>query len=299
MLRAALMVRILVVMLALLLAACQPLPHPFAKNLPPPDAPILALTDNAGVTVAPVTGVPPAAQAALAEAMAEALQESEILATTQGRNRGSYSLVGAAAPVTGSTVTIDWRLLDPAGQPVGEVAGSAQVAPDALDRGDQAALKRVAAAAAPALAKLMQGDAPQPAPAAAASDAPETDLHHVAVRPVTGAPGDGREALTRAMAQALARAQVAVLPGDGGGKALAVVGTVTMAPPQGGQQKVKITWTLVEPDGKQLGVVKQENAIPAGSLDRQWGDVAFAVAEAAAPGILALIAKAEQVRMGS
>jgi hypothetical protein len=55
----------------------------------------------------------------------------------------------------------------------------------------------------------------------------------------------------------------------------------------------------MDPGGKQLGVVKQENAVPQGSLDGRWGDVANFVAAAAAPGILAIIEKAEQVRSGT
>lgn len=257
----------------------------------------MALKDTAGVTVAPVAGVPAAAQEALADAMAAALQDVEILATTQSRNHGSYSLLGAVRKGDGKdagSLTVIWRLVDPDGRDLGQATGSAAVAPDALSRGDPEALKRLAAAAAPAVALLLQDEAPVPA---APSDKP--DLREVAVWPVTGAPGDGRQALTRAMAQALARAQITVLAGEGDGKGLAVVGTVNVAAAKAGLQQVRITWALLEPDGKQLGIVSQENSVPAGSLDRIWGDVAFAVAEAAAPGIVALIEKAEQLRAGS
>lgn len=285
-------------MLCLQAAACQPLPHPFAEDRPPPRAPIMALKDTAGVTVAPVAGVPAAAQDALADAMAAQLQDAEILATTQSRNHGSYSLLGAARNggdgKDAGSLTVIWRLVDPDGRDLGQATGSASVAPDALSRGDPEALKRLAAAAAPAVALLLQDDAPVPA---APSDKP--DLREVAVWPVTGAPGDGRQALTRAMAQALARAQITVLAGEGDGKGLAVVGTVNVAAAKAGLQQVRITWALLEPDGKQVGIVSQENSVPAGSLDRIWGDVAFAVAEAAAPGIVALIEKAEQLRAGS
>jgi hypothetical protein len=74
---------------------------------------------------------------------------------------------------------------------------------------------------------------------------------------------------------------------------------VALDRPQNGQQHVAITWALMDPGGKQLGVVKQENAVPQGSLDGRWGDVANFVAQAAAPGILAIIEKAEQVRSGT
>ncbi len=76
-------------------------------------------------------------------------------------------------------------------------------------------------------------------------------------------------------------------------------GNVALEAPRNGHQKVSITWALLQPDGQQLGVVTQENAVPQGSLDGRWGEIANAVARAAAPGILALIEKAEQVKSGS
>ena len=44
--------------LLLLLAACQPLPQPFAEDRPPPGAPILTPKDGAGIEVRPVAGTP-------------------------------------------------------------------------------------------------------------------------------------------------------------------------------------------------------------------------------------------------
>ena len=41
-----------------LIAACQPLPHPFADDVPPPSAPMLSPPDSAGIIVAPVAGAP-------------------------------------------------------------------------------------------------------------------------------------------------------------------------------------------------------------------------------------------------
>ena len=42
-------------------------------------------------------------------------------------------------------------------------------------------------------------------------------------------------------------------------------------------------------EGRELGQVSQQNAVPAGSLDGQWDDLADQVAGAAAPGIAELI----------
>jgi hypothetical protein len=284
--------RIAAMGLALLLAGCQPLPHPFADDRPAPRAPIVSLRNTTSVAVAPIAGLEPSARDKLAEAIASALQDLDVLASAESASRGSLSLLGTAR-AGGPGVVVDWRLADPGGTTLGQGSDTALVSLDAVNRSDAAALKALALAAAPEVAKLLQDDGP-----IGSTDA--GSLRQVVVLPVTSAPGDGRDALQLAMAAALTQAKLTVLqaqPGDA--KALSVVGTVALDRPRNGQQHIAITWALMEPGGKQLGVVKQENAVPQGSLDGRWGEVANLVAAAAAPGIVAIIEKAEQVRGGS
>jgi hypothetical protein len=284
-------IRLAAVALVLLLSACQPLPHPFEEDKPAPHAPIISLRNTTSVSVAPVAGLEPDARGRLAEAMASALQDLDVLASAESASRGSLSLLGTAR-TAGSGVTVDWRLVDPSGKALGQGSDSAPVSLDTVNRGDAAALKALALAAAPDVARLLQDDAP-----IGASDA--DPLRQVMVMPVTSAPGDGRDALQLAMSAALTQAKLKVVPVQTDSKALSVVGTVALDRPQNGQQHIAITWALMEPGGKQLGVVKQENRVPQGSLDGRWGEVANFVATAAAPGIVAIIEKAEQVRSGS
>jgi hypothetical protein len=284
--------RIAAVVLTLLAASCQPLPHPFEDDKPAPHAPIISLRNTTSVSVAPVAGLGPEARGQLAEAMAGALQDLDVLASADSASRGSLSLLGTARAGS-SGAAVDWRLVDPTGHALGQGSSSAAVSLDAVNRGDAAALKALALAAAPDVAKLLQDDAP------IGSDE-SGSLREIVVLPVTSAPGDGRESLQLAMSAALTQAKLTVLAAPTGeSKALSVVGTVALDRPQNGQQHIAITWALMEPGGKQLGVVKQENTVPQGSLDGHWGEVANLVAQAAAPGILAIIEKAEQVRSGS
>src|SRR5271165_1706672 len=84
-----------VLLTALLPAAgCQPLPHPFADDVPRRGAPILALPDSTSVAIAPVEGLPRATAEKLGPAMASALQEREIAASDKTASIGSYELVG-------------------------------------------------------------------------------------------------------------------------------------------------------------------------------------------------------------
>lgn len=112
----------------------------------------------------------------------------------------------------------------------------------------------------------------------------------VAVPNVKGAPGSGNGELTEAMRTALIQAGWPVLESRRN-DALTVQGRVKIGAVHGASQSVQIVWDVLTPDGKRLGNLKQDNAIPAGSLDTSWGENAQYAAEAAAEGIFKLIQK--------
>ena len=115
-------------------------------------------------------------------------------------------------------------------------------------------------------------------------------IKSVAVPNVTGAKGKGNAELTAAMRKALKEAgwPVSTSPRK---DALTIQGRVAFGKPHGENQSVKIVWDVLTPDGKRLGDLKQDNAVPAGSLDQAWGENAGYAAEAAAEGIFKLIQK--------
>lgn len=112
----------------------------------------------------------------------------------------------------------------------------------------------------------------------------------VAVPAVKGARGSGNSELTVAMRDALQQAGWPVLT-ETRGDALTVRGRVTIGEAHGATQGVQIVWDVLTPDGKNLGNLKQDNAVPAGSLDKSWGENARYAADAAAEGIFSLIQK--------
>jgi hypothetical protein len=272
-------------------AACQPLPQPFAEDRPPPHAPILTLKDSAGVVVAPVAGAPAAASERLAEAMADGLRQAEIPAGTSGGNRASFVLAATAEarPVAPgrSAVALRWELRDAAGQPVGGDVEQSEVDDAVWAKGGAELVDRLVRPAVARLAALMQDDAPN---SVAAAGGPV-----VLVREVAGAPGDGSHSLQRAMNAALRQARVALAAGPTTGREFVIAGRVELAPPLQGQQRIKVSWAVQNPDGSEIGLVNQENAIAVGSLDGPWGDVAYIVATAAVDGVIALLEKARAV----
>ena len=277
--------------LLLLIAACQPLPHPFAEDVPPPRSPALSPRDGAGIVVAPIPGAPEQ----VADALAAALRDAEIPASTVGTgNKGSFRLMASAraVPADGGrvSVSLDWELRAADGKVVGQGSATGEATAEAWRRGDEAVAHDIAAKAVPAIARLVQDDPPR---AAAVSEP------LLAVRPVTGAPGDGGKALTRAMDYALRHVHVALAEKAEDKESFVLTGKVELSPAAAGKQQVKVSWILQRPDGGEIGHIDQQNAVPAGSLDGPWGDIAFAVASAAAPGVAALIEKAKTVAAGA
>ena len=110
----------------LLIVGCQPLPHPFADDVPRRGSPMLVLRDSASVTIAPIDGMPRATAEKLGPAMASALQEREIAASDKTASIGSYELVGRIQEMPASdgkaALVAFWELRDPSGQWLGERA---------------------------------------------------------------------------------------------------------------------------------------------------------------------------------
>ncbi len=133
--------------------------------------------------------------------------------------------------------------------------------------------------------------APSTADAPVVQMAAATPAPMLAVVPlVSGAPGDGRTTLAEAMRHALTKEGVKVVSSSSG--AYKIQGQVEMTPSNNGEQSITIRWMVSDPAGRQLErTVVQKNNIPAGSLDKSWGEVADQAAAAAASEIMKLVNK--------
>jgi hypothetical protein len=285
------MLRFVLAALVLALAGCQPVPHPFADNAQLPGSPALRPPDSAGILVEEVTGAPAPAATSLAAALAAALRDGDVPASTQGHNRGSFRLATAVATQTlgpaQTAITLDWQLLSAAGKIVGTGTARRDGPSTLWNSGDSGLAAKLAGDAAPAIVRLVAGDAP----AASAVEAA------VAVGSIAGAPGDGGTALARAIALTLGRAGVDVAAGTAKGR-FTLSCRVEIRPQPDGKQRVIVRWTLSSATGAKVGEVTQDNTLPAGALDGSWGDIAFAVASAAAPGIAQLVEHASVASVG-
>jgi hypothetical protein len=276
--------------LALLaMAACGDLPQPFRGNpggmagrlavpppyrlaVPPPEAAMLTATESE----------------AFARAVAEALLKREVPAVAEAPLPLDWRLA-VDMRLEGNRVVPRYALFDPDGAPQGVAEGSAIPARD-WARPNAGLFTEVANDGARRAADLLlraEAARKSSSPSALAASGPP----RLYLLPVRGAPGDGNESLTARMREALGdNGILAQDVADGAG--YAADGRVNVVPAARGMQRVEILWIISRRDGQELGRVLQMNEIPAGLLNRHWGDIAFAAAAEAAGGVQRVIENA-------
>ena len=105
---------------------------------------------------------------------------------------------------------------------------------------------------------------------------------------IKGAPGDGNAALARALQGVLPLKGVRVEAKKDKAQ-WRIEGQVKVEQASPTQDKVTLTWRVLDAKGKEAGTIKQENGVPHGRLNKPWAEIAGFAAEAAAEGIAQLI----------
>lgn len=288
------------------LAACSSVTEPLGMEDPfgiPQPFKGMERNDNMIAQAIRVPALVVAVPGGLAEDRAQALrarviqlaQASDIPALSEAGVR-AWSLTGEAARIEtpakpagkrkgkrrdeGGRGVIVWRLADPEGIERAKFSVSFKTVQETLGEAD---LRIVAQDTVNAL------DAALLRPNTQASQTITAAVKPVAwVGAVKGAPGDGNQALARALTGILPMKGVAV--GDTRAKAQwRIEGVVTVVPGANGQDAVTLTWRVLDASGKEAGTISQENAVPRGRLAKPWREIAGFAAEAAAEGIAQLI----------
>lgn len=273
--------------LALVVAACGPVPKPFKTAPGAKDSnPLLAIPDGSGVTVAPVEGAAPALSGPLTEAMVAQLQRLGVPASSGAALTHGILMEGVAEWRDGRADVL-WVLTDPDGAEVATVSANAAATRSAFDDGDPSLVKILAERGA-ALVGASLGT--EHAISALPEGAPT-----VAVVGVEGAPGDGDRALSRAMAAVLKEAGVP-LAGTPEDAALLLAGAVTLEPLGDDRELVTIRWWLMDGDGTVLGKLDQENVVPMGALSERWGGAAYDAALANVAAVQEILDRIDEIR---
>lgn len=281
--------RFIAVLALLALAACGDLPQPFRGNpggmagrltVPPPYRLAVAPPEAAMLTATE--------SEAFAKAIAEALLKREVPAVADAPLPLDWRLT-MDMRLEGDRVVPRYALFDPDGAPQGVAEGSAIPARDWARPSADLFADVANDAARRAADLLLRAEAARKStnPAALAASGPP----RLYLLPVRGAPGDGNDSLTARMRDSLG--DYGILAQDvADGAGFAADGRVNVAPAGRGMQRVEILWIISRRDGQELGRVLQMNEIPAGLLDRHWGDIAFAAAAEAAGGVQRVIENA-------
>jgi hypothetical protein len=264
--------------------------------------------------LAPIVGAPPDIGTNLAQEMVTAAGANKLTLTPDGSG-SPYTLRSyliATSEKKGAKISYILDVSDAKGQRVTRVSGE-QLVPGRKGRDpwsgvDGAALRNLANTMTSELAANLSGGGSAPAPAPAASAPPPSPSASsntrtaaappprpkgpvtTIVSPVSGAPGDGTRSLTAAIKKRL-YAKGVKLTSVQSDNTYTVKGVVSLKDASGGKQSIRIDWQVLDPSGKRLGTVSQQNTIPKGSLNGPWGAVADAAAGAAADGIIKLLPK--------
>jgi hypothetical protein len=271
----------LALLLCLILSACGDLPEPFlgnpgatARRLAKPLTPLLAVPPGSD------TLLPDAASLELARQLASALQASEVPATVRTPDKTEWRLI-TRAERDGGGVRPEFSVQNPQGREEGNAEGEVVPLRDWANA-DAALMQQIATEAAPRIAAVLTSIR------VTHDKADPNSLYNraakVLVVDVTGAPGDGDQTLTQQMRARLAVLGPVVLTTRTGADFI-VQGEVKVVPIANHQERVEIQWIVKTGSGDERGKVVQLNEIPAGTLDRYWGDVAIVVATEASNGV--------------
>lgn len=271
--------RLALLLVALLLAACGNLPRPFQPDDKSVENPLLVLGDRAGIIVMPIAGVDSDSEShAFSEALAAALRRVDVNAHTGAGNRASLVLSSFLERKPGEGAVLILWLSQPNRGDIGTFEANVverEILTDTPRR--RQVLDRIAEAIAaqvnPGAIAVPMGTPP------------------VFIARIGGLPAEASSPLERALDFALrrAKAEIAERPTD---KSLTVTGSVAFRDRPKDQVALEVNWRVTGADGAELGTLKQENEVPAQALQRAWPEIASAIADGAAEGIMEIVARA-------
>ncbi|MDA1324079.1 MAG: hypothetical protein O3C34_04995 [Proteobacteria bacterium] len=273
--------------LYLIVVGCQPVPQPFAHPESAINPIVVPSSDFAGITILPIAGLPDPTARGLSMAMAEALLSHEIIASPDRGNRRSRFLKGEvirkAAGGTRTEIAVRWDLIDRSGKNL-RSKDTTLTFPGAFPRGDweksgQSVLRPLVKAAAADIAKLVKGENDQ-----------STNKSHITLHvwPLDGAPDRAAEPLRRAMEAALKKRDFGIANGlEGAG--LIIAGSIELGPESAEPRPIRITWSVMDTAGQELGKLTQQNAIPRQAMETRWKTLAVLIADNAAGGVSDLV----------
>ncbi|MEM7619229.1 MAG: hypothetical protein AAF228_02035 [Pseudomonadota bacterium] len=265
---------------------------------------------SAPVAFAPVFGPPVNVAQKLSGALRDKAKENRIIVQDKVAKSG-YTVRGylsASPDKKGTKLSYIWDVTNSQGTRAHRIKGE-EIFPGKNNANDpwsavnQAAIDKIASTTASKLAawlpKSPSGTLVQNASLGARDSSPSANASFgssksrsgviAVVPPISGAPGNGSTALAEALRKKISGKGIRIANSQSAAGKYKIQGIVSMSSGTNGKQNIKLEWKVVNPLGREIGTVTQQNSIPKGSLNGNWGATADYVADAASNGIVKLI----------
>jgi hypothetical protein len=277
-----------VMSLPLLLGACGTLPEPFygdpgsaGAKLAVPPAPVLVIPSLSAAGLGEASGQ------VYAGDLAAALNVLDVPSIAGAVKPAEWRL-SAIASTSAGFVTPTYDVIGPDGRDYGEQTGT-PVDAGAWAAGDAATLNHEATADALAIANKL---------AAINAQVQQSNPNSLENRPprvflgtISGAPGDGDNALMLAMRRDLPGSDTEMVS-DPASADFTVTGHVKTQPDENKQILVELDWVVQDSSERKIGQVTQLHDLSPRDIEPYWGDVAAAAAAEAAAGVNEVITNA-------
>lgn len=278
----------------LALAACGPLPRPFKPETEAPPNPLVMEIATSGVWIAPIEGVSLPMSQLLVDSVAEGLRRKGVKVINDEPTTSRYQLRGRAElnradPTFDNVALIRWTLTDLDGKALGTDVQGVGGDREEWDYGSPRIIAEVGGNVPAFIAAAIQKEEETLKPV-------QPRVAGLWVNGIEGAPGDGNQALARAITTAVERAGIAVAF-DRRHAEFVLDGRVSLGAPKDDLQRVEIVWRVLTEDGREIGRATQKNMVAAGTFDGAWGEVATVVADAALGGIRGVLRAAGVARV--
>ena len=241
---------------------------------------LLALPESVGVRVGHIHGATPELEDRLRRDLEGALHRRGLPASRRAGNRLSYRVTGrvelAAMPDGIAPSGLVWELHDWGGRLAGRFEQQ-------VEGGRQEALALLLEELADEIAGRVRAESPGKG---------DPVRLKISIAPISGAAAEATAPLVRALEAALASSGLDVVP-PAAPSHLHVFGSAEAGPVLAGLRELRLGWSVVWSDGREVGRVDQANAVPAEWLKGAWTSLAAAAAEGAASGISDLVFKAQ------
>jgi len=210
----------------------------------------------------------------LARSLADSLAIRNIPSTSNPVSKPNYKVRGQVitdfrSADTGTLGSIYWTFVDQKDQVVHESSQIIKATRVQWDYGDQKMVTQLVETAADQFATYLQ-DATENS---AVDVANHEDTVIFTITKITGAPGDGQQALKKAMSLTLRQAG-ARIQNKANKRTYVLSSEIDILDPFEGKQRIKIAWVVQDPDGNELGRARQNNQVAEGSINGKWGRMA-------------------------